>query len=112
MRKNRIRRRKVEIQIQECLNDAATAMTADISVQKLVQTRLSCLLKLQARERNDKIQRLTQEVTALKAEVERLTDASLKSLKPATARPLSTAEQALAQYEKGKRPVMTVWTSL
>lgn len=66
--KKRVRRRNLAVQLQIALDDAANAMTADISVQKLVQTRLDCLLTMQARERNDKLKRLTAEIERLKQE--------------------------------------------
>jgi hypothetical protein len=98
-KKTRIRKRSISIQLQQALDDAAKAMSADISVQKLIQTRIACLLKMQARERHDKLKRALSEVTRLTAENERLNQ---ELAKPA-ARPLTEVEQVLAKYEASKK---------
>lgn len=97
-KKTRTRKRSIAIQLQQALDDAARAMTADISVQKLIQTRLDCLLKMQARERHDKLNRALAEVASLQSENERLREIA----KP-TVRPMTPAEQVLAKYEQEKQ---------
>jgi len=93
----RVRRKSIGGQIQIALDDAAKAMSADISVQKLVQTRLDCLLKLQARERHDKFRKLTDELKSAKAEIEKLKGelAAALSAKTAAVREKSAVERAL-----------------
>jgi len=68
----RIRRRSLRLQLEQCLRDAATAATADISTQKLIQTRLTTLTRLLNRERGDKLRKALEELTTLRAENERL----------------------------------------
>lgn len=77
---------KIRVQLEAALGDAETAMGADISVQKLIQTRLTILNKIASRQHSAKIRklkeqlatseaenkRLTAEVTAGRAEIERL----------------------------------------
>jgi len=99
-KKTRIRKRSISIQLQQALDDAAKAMSADISVQKLIQTRIACLLKMQARERSDKLKRALAEVERLTAENEQLKAAALA--KP-VARQQSAVEQVLANYEASKK---------
>ena|SRR5579862_4192185 len=103
VKKKRQRQRNIAGQLQAALDDAAGAMTAGISVQKLVQTRLDCLLKVQARERNDKLKRACTDLKAAKAEIERLKSELARALatKP-VARPTSAVTQVLAQYEAEK----------
>jgi len=98
-----VRRRNLEVQLQIALDDAAKAMTADISVQKLVQTRLDCLLKMQARDKTDKLNRALTDIKAAKAEIERLKSELAKALaaKPVVP-PMSAVKQLLAQHEAGK----------
>ncbi len=98
-KKMRIRKRSIAIQLQTALDDAAKAMTADASVQKLAQTRLDCLLKMQARERHDKLKRALAEVERLTAENERLRQELVT--KPAS-RPLTEVELALQNYAAKK----------
>jgi hypothetical protein len=102
--KKRVRRRNVSVQLQDALNSAQEleqAEQSDLSIarMKLVQTRLDCLLTMQARERHDKIRKLADELNAVKAENERL-KAELAT-KP-VARPLNEVEQALAKYNAEK----------
>ena len=97
----RVRRRSIDVQLQIALDDAAKAMTADISVQKLAQARLDCLLTMQARERHDKIRKLADELKVVRAENERLKE-QLKEVATKTARPLSEVEIALQKYEREK----------
>ena len=99
----RVRRRSLAGQLQVALDDAAKAATADISTQKLIQTRIDCLLKLQARDRNDKLRKMSDELRAVRAENARIKDelAIALAAKPRS-RPLSEVEQALAKYEASK----------
>ena len=98
-----MRRRSLAVQLQAALDDAAKAMSADISVQKLVQARIDCLLKLQAREGNDKLKRAETEVERLTVENQRLKQelAAALAAKPAV-RPMTDIERTLAQYEASK----------
>ena len=68
----RVRRRSIDLQIQQALNDAEAAATADISVQKLIQTRLTTLTRLLNRERNDRLKEALEELATLRTENERL----------------------------------------
>lgn len=102
--KKRIRKRSIAVQLQAALNSAQElerAEQSDLSIarMKLVQTRLDCLLTMQARERHDKIRKLTDELKAVRAENERLKQEL--AAKPAV-RPLTDVERALAQYEASK----------
>lgn len=69
----RIRKRSLRLQLETALRDAEAAATADISTQKLVQTRLTMLTRLLNRERSDKLKQAIEELTALRVENERLT---------------------------------------
>jgi hypothetical protein len=100
--KKRVRRRSLAVQLQAALDDAAKAMSADISVQKLVQARIDCLLKLQAREGNDKLKRAETEVERLTVENQRLKQELAAALAKPAARPTSAVTQVLAQYEAEK----------
>ena len=97
--KKRIRKRAIAIQIQQCLDDAARATTADISTQKLIQVRLKTLTTMQARERSDKLKRAETDLKTAKVEIERLQELNRVTAKPRT---LTVAEQALASYEATK----------
>ena len=106
--KKRVRRRSLAVQLQEALNSAQEleqAEQSDLSIarMKLVQTRLDCLLTMQARERHDKIRKLTDELKAVRAENERLRHelAAALAAKPAV-RPMTDIERTLAQYEASK----------
>ncbi|MGO8794539.1 MAG: hypothetical protein ACLQLC_06930 [Candidatus Sulfotelmatobacter sp.] len=68
----RIRRRSLRLQLEQCLRDAEVAATADISTQKLIQTRLTTLTRLLNRERNDRLKEALEELAMLRAENERL----------------------------------------
>jgi len=68
----RIRRRSLRLQLEQCLRDAEAAATADISTQKLIQTRLTTLTRLLNRERNDKLRKALDTVAVLRTENERL----------------------------------------
>jgi hypothetical protein len=74
----RVRRKCTDLQIQQALNaaqelDGASNDELSIAKMKLVQTRLSALLKMQARERYDKLKEAIERVAVLEAENERLT---------------------------------------
>ena len=80
------------------------AEQSDLSIarMKLVQTRIDCLLTMQARERHDKIRKLTDELKTVRAENERLRQGlAALSAKPAV-RPLTEVELVLASYEASK----------
>ncbi len=77
MAKKRVRKRSVEIQLQEALNTAQTLETAEkdelsIARIKLAQTRLNILNKMLARDRTGKLERALKEVATLRAENEQL----------------------------------------
>jgi hypothetical protein len=106
--KRRVRRRNLAVQLQAALNSAQEleqAEQSDLSIarMKLVQTRIDCLLTMQARERHDKIRKLTDELKVVKAENERLRQelAAALAAKPAV-RPLTEVELVLANYEASK----------
>jgi hypothetical protein len=69
----RIRKRSLRLSLEQCLRDAEAAATADISTQKLIQTRLTTLTRLLTRERNDRLKGALEELATLRAENERLT---------------------------------------
>lgn len=100
--KKRVRRRSLAVQLQAALDDAAKAMSADISVQKLVQARIDCLLKLQAREGSEKLKRAETEVERLTVENQRLKQKLAAALAKPAARPMTDIERTLAQYEASK----------
>jgi FtsZ-binding cell division protein ZapB len=64
----RIRKRSLRLQLEQCLRDAEAAATADISTQKLVQTRLTTLTRLLSRERLDKLKQATDTIAVLRVE--------------------------------------------
>jgi hypothetical protein len=105
--KKRVRRRNLAVQLQAALNSAQEleqAEQSDLSIarMKLVQTRIDCLLTMQARERHDKIRKLTDELKVVRAENERLRqELAALSVKPAV-RPMTDIERTLAQYEASK----------
>jgi hypothetical protein len=89
----RVRRRSLAVQLESALRDAEAAATADISTQKLIQTRLNILGKALTRERNNKLKKALAEVTRLTAEVERLKQEL--TAKPAI-QPMSDIDRVLA----------------
>ena len=93
----RTRRRSIDLQIQKALNDAEAATTEDISVQKLIQTRLNVLLRMQARENRDRLRELTDALAKSEAENARLR-AEVEQLR-ATVRPVDPViSRALEKY--------------
>jgi hypothetical protein len=70
--KKRIRARSLRLRLEAALRDAEAAATADISTQKLVQTRLTTLTRLLNRERSDRLKEGLEELATLRAENERL----------------------------------------
>ncbi len=64
---------KLQSQLEAALRDAETATRADISVQKLIQTRLTILNKIAGRQHSAKVRKLKEEVTRLRIENGRLT---------------------------------------
>ena len=64
----RIRRRSLRLQLEQCLRDAEAAAAADISTQKLIQTRLTTLTRLINRERSDQLKEALEELSVLRAE--------------------------------------------
>ncbi len=97
--KKRFRKRSIAIQLQQALDDAAASMTADVSVQKLAQTRIDALVKMQAREQNQKLERALSEVKRLTAENEKLS-AELAALKPTA--PELVSEKVAAMLARAK----------
>jgi hypothetical protein len=104
-KKTRTRKRSISVQLQQALDDAAKAMSSDISVQKLIQTRIACLLKMQARERSDSLKRALAEVERLTVENERLKAELAQALAKTTIRQLDPVQIALAKLDakKGER---------
>jgi hypothetical protein len=70
--KKRIRKKSLRIQLQSALRDAEAAGTADVSTQKLIQTRLTVLNKMMGRERAAKLERAVEQLAAVQAENIRL----------------------------------------
>jgi hypothetical protein len=70
----RIRRRRPDLQLQIALDQASEAIElgVDPATKGLIQTRLTILDKQLTRERNEKFKRLQEELTAVKAENEKL----------------------------------------
>ena len=106
-KRTRIRKRSIQIQIQEIMNscaelDKAPVNDFTIAQMKFQQARLKTLTLLQARERHDKLKRAEKEVERLTAENVRLREqVNQLAAKPA-ARPLTPAELILANYEAEK----------
>jgi|HubBroStandDraft_5_1064220.scaffolds.fasta_scaffold135487_2 hypothetical protein len=63
---------KLQSQLEAALHDAETATGADISAQKLIQTRLTILNKMAGRQQSAKLRKLKEEVTRLRIENEHL----------------------------------------
>jgi len=65
---------KIQIQLEAALRDAETATGADISVQKLIQTRLTILNKMASRQHSTKVRRLKKQLATSEAENQYLKD--------------------------------------
>ena len=83
--KKRVRRRSLAVQLQEALNSAQEleqAEHSDLSIarMKLVQTRLDCLLTMQARDKKDKLNQALTDLKAAKTEIEWLKSELAKAL--------------------------------
>lgn len=102
-KKTRARKRNIAVQLQIALDDAAKAMTADISVQKLAQVRIACLLKMQSRERSAKLEKALATVEKLTVENERLRSELAQALNAKVQRPLTDIERVISDYEKEKQ---------
>jgi hypothetical protein len=95
---------KLQSQLDVALHDAETATGADISVQKLIQTRLTILNKIAGRQHSVKIRKLKDEVDRLRIENERLKDENSRlaegraSVHPATIE----INDVLAKYKATK----------
>ncbi len=63
---------KIQSQLEAALRDAENATGADISVQKLIQTRLTILNKMAGRQHGAKIRKLKDAVNNLNAENEHI----------------------------------------
>ena len=87
--RHRVRRRSLGVLMELTLRDAEAAATADPTTQRLIQTRLNILSKALARERSDKMKRLTAEVERLTVENTRLRSelAQALTVKVTTTRP-------------------------
>jgi len=72
-KQKRIRKRSLRLRLEVALRDAEAAATADISTQKLVQTRLTTLTRLLNRERSDRLRKALEELSVLRVDNERLT---------------------------------------
>jgi hypothetical protein len=99
----RVRKRSLAIQLECALRDAEAAATADISTQKLIQTRLVVLTTMQARERHDKLKRALAENERLNAENEGLRQDLQQALAAKATRPLTAVEIALQKYQQEKQ---------
>jgi hypothetical protein len=63
---------KIQIQLEAALRDAETVTAADISAQKLIQTRLTILNKMASRRCSARIRRLKEQLATSEAENQRL----------------------------------------
>jgi FtsZ-binding cell division protein ZapB len=104
----RIRKRSLRLQLEAALRDAEAAATADISTQKLVQTRLTTLTRLLNRERSDKLRKALDTVAVLRTENARLREenARLQQERPTRYRD-AEIDEALARYERSKNEPTT-----
>ena len=95
---SRVRKRSLDSQIQQCLNDAEALKSAEPSSQKLCQERLRALLSLQERQdRQDKTEALEAEITRLTAETKSLKALAATQPEPVTQPDSDTIAQKLAQ---------------
>jgi len=111
--RKRVRKRSLELQLEQALRDAEAAMQAEPSELahskiKLAQTRIVVLQRALARERNDKLKQALDELEVIKAENERLM--GLKREAELAAKPANTQvtqadeiDRVLAKYEQEKR---------
>jgi len=104
-KQTRFRGRSLDTQLAEAVREFSAA---DPETRVMLKVRITALQKMLARKerrdrqkRGDKLEAALLEVARLTAEVSRLKQ-ELAS-KPATVRPLTDVEQALAQYEKEKK---------
>jgi hypothetical protein len=98
---------KIQSQLEAALRDAEKATEADISVQKLIQTRLVILNEIASRQHSVKIRKLKKRLAQYQTENERLKVELAKALAGAdavTGTDAVTAEinEALAKYHGGK----------
>jgi hypothetical protein len=94
--KQRVRGKSVRTQLQQALNEAASASGAGSDEKKLIQARLIVLSKLL---RFDKIRKLRVECETLRAENERLAAEVARLRKENHQSPVTLEiEQALAKY--------------
>jgi hypothetical protein len=106
--KTRIRKRPLEIQLQQALNavqalDGAETNELTIARMKLAQTRLTVLAKMQARERFDEIQKLKGQLADARAENDRLRIELAQALAGHKSPVTVEIEQALAKYTGSRR---------
>jgi hypothetical protein len=99
----RIRKRSLRLQLEVALRDAEAAATADISTQKLVQTRLMTLTRLLSRERLDKLRKALDTVAVLRAENARLREENTRLQHERAIRYRDPeVDEALERYERSK----------
>jgi len=94
---------KFQSQLEAALHDAETATGADISVQKLIQTRLTILNKIAGRQHSIRLRRLKDEVARLRIENERLKDENSRLAQGQVSVHPTAIEinSVLAKYAKG-----------
>jgi septal ring factor EnvC (AmiA/AmiB activator) len=104
-KKRRIRKRSVALRLEQALNDAEAAMTADVTVQRLCTTRIMTLNKMLAREGRSKVKALEQALAEARAEIERLQQELARAKMPASevSEPTDVLSQALQKYEQERR---------
>jgi uncharacterized small protein (DUF1192 family) len=98
---------KIQSQLEAALRDAEKATEADISVQKLIQTRLTILNDIASRQHSAKIRKLKKRLAQYQTENERLEAELAKALAGADAVKGADAvtteiNEALAKYHGGK----------
>jgi hypothetical protein len=71
-KQKRIRRKRLDLQLEQALRDAEAAMTADGATKYLITTRLNVLSQQLARERSAKLEEALAEVERLTAENQEL----------------------------------------
>jgi glucan phosphorylase len=92
---------KIQIQLEAALRDAETATAADISAQKLIQTRLTILNKMASRRYSARIRRLREQLATSEAENQRLRD-EISRLAQASVHPTAIEiNEVLRKYGEG-----------
>jgi hypothetical protein len=106
--KKRVRKRSPYLQIQQILNSASALdkePTNDLTIAKMkfLQARLATLTTMQARENNQKLRKLADELKSVRAENEKLRqELAAAFAAKTTAPPMTDIERVIARYESEK----------